>query len=77
MDDNPKVESGIPIPIRKRSLSTTYRKTLEAMGIGDSFFQPNSNPRKVRHAFLYMTKKLGIKIAVRSVEGGVRVWRVE
>lgn len=70
-----KIEKGVPIP-------TWHDKyPLRDMEVGDSFFIPLSNDKKkntsARNVLWQCSKPLGIKIATRTVDGGMRVWRKE
>jgi len=75
------VEHGVPIPQRRNA---PKRYPFRDMEIGDSFFVP-LNGEKSSKVFARIAgaairdarSRGGIKYAVRSVEGGVRVWRVK
>lgn len=68
-----KVESGIPMPSR-----STGKYPLKVMIKGDSFFIPADVTTNYLQANLFSSaKRAGIKISTRSVDGGLRVWRVE
>lgn len=80
------IETGIEMPTRPcRGGPTKY--PFAQMEVGDSFYFPASGESKVemRRAIGRMTsnasawsKRLpGRKFSVRTVEGGVRIWRVE
>ena len=67
-----KIEKNIPIP-RKGKQKYPFSK----MEIGDSFFLENSTIGKVA-AEAYREKKATNRMYVaRSIDGGVRIWRVE
>jgi hypothetical protein len=75
-----KVESGIPMP------TPTYGGGANVypwndMGIGDSFFVATDGSKRansrVGSAASQRSRRVGHRFAVRTVEGGVRVWRVE
>lgn len=68
MSDPIKIEHGIPFPQK-----SVY--PFKAMEVGDSFFVPN--PKKSIRAMASIAgTRHGRKFLVRSIEGGVRVWRV-
>lgn len=67
-----EIEKGIEIP--EKSLSSIY--PFEIMEVGDSFFVDDIKKYEAllsRKAYLF--KKFNIKISVRRVDGGIRVWR--
>ncbi len=74
-----QIDKDIPIPsIKHDRTSTIY--PLKEMGIGDSFFVPDKITGKkttVRSTVIATSKRIGIKIVTRRVEGGLRVWRIE
>lgn len=79
-----KIEKGIQIPKQKRHPKSVISAALQSMEIGDSFLvQGEGEKLKAARASVYMAvfklRKHGIKIkaVTRSVNGGVRVWRVE
>lgn len=66
------IESDVPVP-----LPLGMRKyPLEQMQIGDSFFIPAGSRSQQTLVAVY-AKRYGIKVITRTVEGGIRVWRVE
>ena len=69
-----KVDKNIPIPRNKHSYP------LKDMEIGDSFFvevKNNAEKHTVRSSVNYTGGLLGHKYATRSVENGIRIWRIE
>lgn len=55
---------------------------LSEMGIGDSFFIPTDDKlligQRIRSSIQHFKKHhASVKFAVRSVDGGVRCWRIE
>ena len=77
-----RIDKGIDIPKvnpskgrPKATISDLFRR----MEVGDSFKVPGKNldANKVISRFHGPAKSVGQKIAVRRVEGGYRVWRVE
>jgi hypothetical protein len=62
------------MPRRKNSRIYPFDK----LGPGDSFFVPDATHGKVASSTGYARKRWpDRKFAVRSVDGGIRVWRVE
>ena len=68
-----KVETGIPIPLKRRRGVTGALRNLKR--VGDSVFLPKANPRSVPQC----AGDAGLrgKYTARTVEGGVRVWRTK
>jgi len=70
-----EIEKGIPIPNDGRGRPSRYPWT--TMDVGDSFFIPG----KTAHDFSGIASgagfRTGRKFTTRTVEGGVRVWRIE
>lgn len=77
MSDEPfKVDKGIPIPSTGRN-AALY--PWDAMEVGDSFLIPTERRPK---SFSTMLSKINDRkqpkrFAMRTVQGGLRVWRVE
>lgn len=72
-----KIESGIPIAPTKRAKS---RFPFAEMKEGDSFFIPSSafkNFNSARQSIYASSYAAGVKVRVRQVEGGLRVWMIE
>lgn len=75
MSDDITIDKGILIPAKRESkLLKNY--PVEKMAIGDSFFLPGAiithvSPRMHRYAVKY-----NFKFTSRSIDGGVRVWRI-
>lgn len=69
-----KVEKGIPVPAFKDA----YKYPFSNMKVGDSFFVPMNDPicRKVSYASFQYGKRHKQKFKIRSVDGGVRCWRI-
>ena len=69
------IESGVPVPARINTNASKYPWGL--MDVNDSFMVPNGNVKSLRTVCYGASKRTGMKFKARSVEGGVRVWRVE
>ncbi len=64
-----KVEKGVPPPE-----THTSKYPFKSMAVGDSFFAPGGSRLAIG---AYAAKALGkSNYTVRSVDGGVRVWRL-
>ena len=77
-----KIDKSIPIPIKVTSLKYPFAD----MQIGDSFFvaleKKHKTKRSMASSIHGCAKKMqkvikDFKITIRSVEGGVRCWRVQ
>jgi hypothetical protein len=65
------IESNIPLP------PASKKYPFGQMKVGDSFFVPDTTPALVSGSRSYWTRKTGAKYAARTVDGGVRFWRVK
>lgn len=75
-----KIEKSIPLPPPRRGSAkpTKYRRLpLKEMEIGDSFFCRTKDSLTERLSMQNAARRLGMKVAIRSMNGGIRVWRVE
>jgi len=72
-----EIEKGIPLPEVKRGRKGNYRYPWRDMAIGDSFLAPDADIRYMAASAVGARKRLGRRFACRTVEGGVRVWRIE
>ncbi len=66
------VERGVPIP----PLRNPKKYPWDSMDIGDSFFIPNIKSNAAG-AYSAHRAKMGEKHTVRTVDGGVRIWRIK
>jgi len=73
-----EIEKGIPIP-QKRGRHGWISCLIKKMEIGDSFFVTcdDKKARSVRTSVRIRSRALQIPCTTRSVDGGIRVWRVE
>lgn len=73
-----EIETGLEIPMPKKRGTYTPKYPFRAMKVGDSFFVPTDAPTKMHNNLSNCAKnQLGPKsVAIRTVEGGVRVWRI-
>ncbi len=73
-----EIEKGIPLP-KQKHIGPKPKYPLKEMGVGDSFFVPGDNSRynlsnNVSAAARHNAPDK--KFKTRTVEGGIRVWRV-
>lgn len=70
------IEKNIPIPKHARGRRKNgIQPTMRRLQIGDSFLV--EDPKGKGRGLATSAKNVGIKITTRSVEGGIRVWRIE
>lgn len=72
-----KIEKGVEIPAR-RGRKPKYPVAL--LNAGESFLVPNGSFKQassVVSSLYAAAKRVGIKVSVRIMEDGVRVWRVK
>lgn len=80
MDDDIKIEKGIPLPTPSRGNGPSSKYPWGLMEIGDSFFvavTEKTKRGKVQSRLGQVGRggQFGIKVATRQVDNGVRVWR--
>ena len=71
-----KIDKGVPISRLQRS----GRRGIypwQDMEVGDSFFAPDQTVTQMAGAASSNHKSTGRKYSCRTVDGGVRVWRVK
>lgn len=74
------VEKGIPIPDESRGgdhATRTYKYPFHLMEVGDSFFVPELNSYQFSGRIANGQHRTGFKFTVRTVEGGIRIWRTK
>lgn len=75
MDDPIVFETGIPMPARPtRSAHRNFR--LGEMPLGASLLRPHRDHMAINMAVRRAQSKYGYRYATRSLEEGIRVWRV-
>lgn len=75
-----KIEKGIPLPPRRSTHAARDKYGFTRMEVGDSIFFADAKPSAIRNVAYTASKdgaRMGRKFATRTVEGGVRVWRVK
>lgn len=65
-----KIEKNVPIPEQRGKI----QDLLHAFEVGDSAIFPVRNSNGI---FYSAAKKLGIRIHIKSVDAGWRIWRVK
>ncbi len=73
-----KIEKGIPIPLNWRGRVGSNMYPYMLMEVGDSFFIPSVDGKKVHisGAYKVWAKKSGFRFSSRRVDNGIRVWRI-
>lgn len=73
-----KIESNIPVPSDVRSVSCRNAYGFGVMRIGDSMFfdGENTKSKQMTAARIYGIYH-GWKFTGRTIDGGLRIWRVE
>lgn len=73
MENELKIEEGIPIPPARHKRGLKYNEALKKMKIKSSVFLKKSQaPTFMRYA-----KKMGYQMTGRQMDGGIRVWRIK
>lgn len=69
----PIIDKGIPVPTKE-----SYFSFMDKMKAGDSFLISDKtfNVGSASNSARFYAKNNGMEIIVRTVEGGMRVWRV-
>ena len=70
------IEKGIPLPTRAgegRPSVSIYRQ----MAVGDSVFLPNCLMNRRSNNWQRIARENGWKFTARTIDGGIRVWRVK
>jgi hypothetical protein len=72
------IESGIPIPPRTLGVRNSAKRKwpFRSMKPYDSFLLVTDFPERESRLAYIAARRLGIRIAIRNREGGIRVWRV-
>jgi hypothetical protein len=66
-----KIDKGIKLPSRRNE----YAEALAQMEAGDSFLVADFS-KSQQNTFRREANKLGVRFATRTVDGGVRIWRL-
>ena len=72
--DEIKIEKDVPMPeFRASGVTAALRK----MDVGDSIFLRGKKSNNITTIVGILTKKTERKFMTRTVEGGIRVWRIK
>ena len=75
-----KIESGIPMPRQNRRGAGYWQGIIREMEVGDSVLIPEDRVSK-RTAIVYSgcwnRRFKPMRFSGRTIEGGVRIWRIE
>ena len=71
------IEKNIPVPGINRRSNKRKRSVWWYMEVGDSVFIPNRSSSGFKGAYARVEEANGWKFTMRSVDGGLRVWRVQ
>ena len=66
-----EIEKNIEIPSNKHQ-----KYPWDDLEVGDSFLMPDGNLNQARSASNSWAMRHNVEFAVRTVDGGVRVWRI-
>lgn len=72
---NYKIEKNIPIPVGAGTRGPSYKYPWRDMNVGDSIFIPDMTVYQINPH--NAAKKYNQKFSARTVDGGVRVWRIK
>lgn len=70
----PAIDKNIPPPRDKRGPEPKY--PFEHLQVGDSFFVKDGIANRLSGAASHWRKVTGRQYRVRTVDGGIRVWRI-
>ncbi len=82
MDNEPKIEKGIPVPSTRMKDFDTYKAFLEKLGVGDSFEIESTSWAEMQRKngkFHAASRHLHMRITTRSnsMTFKTRIWRIE
>lgn len=75
MTDEIKVEKDVPVPLVDKGRPPKY--PWGQLEPGDSFFIRGGTPSILSGRKKKIERRYGIRLTIRTVDGGVRVWRVD
>lgn len=70
-----QIDDDVPMPRNARGPEPKY--PFADLRIGSSFFVKDAVPHRLSSAASHWAKTTGRKFRVRTVDGGVRVWRMK
>lgn len=65
-----EIDKHVPIP-------PSGKYPFDELEIGDSFLVPNANSHNIAAASYAGARRTGYKFRTKTVDGGVRVWRIK
>ena len=69
-------DKDVPMPPNTRG-GWPKKYYFDLMQIGESQFLPDVTQDKINPVAQQIKRRLGYKFSIRSVEGGVRIWRIQ
>lgn len=74
-----KIEKGVPLPARAGSVRGGLMSAVRAMEVGDSLFAAGKKASNVSGTGRVVGQRMkdGRNYTVRTVKGGVRIWRIK
>ena len=73
-----KIEQDVPAPVYNAKVGGGYKYPFGAMKVGDSvFFRGEKTGCNIDRVARNNARRWGWKFAARTVDGGLRIWRVE
>lgn len=74
-----KIEKGVPLPERAGGFRGAFMSAVRAMEVGDSLFAAGKKGSNVSATGRVVGERMkdGRKYTIRTVEGGVRIWRIK
>jgi len=73
-EDFPQIETNFPMPSVKRKKDSVWKQLANEMKVGNSVLLKDRKQADCLYAAFY---EKGMRSSMRTVEGGVRVWRVK
>lgn len=71
-----QIETGIPIPRRRRNREKSLSSALYTMKVGESVLVPEERGRALRTMASRVSKETRRIFITRTTDEGVRVWRI-
>ena len=71
-----RIETNVPIPQANGGRYRACKYPWRELRPGDSFYVAKGNRNSINAGVRNWSAKLGAKFTVRTMDGGVRVWRV-
>lgn len=71
-----RIEKNVPVPTANGGRYRACKYPWRELKPGQSFYVPNGNRASINAGVQNWSKKLNAKFTVRTMDGGIRVWRV-